>query len=108
MKPIQRVCRLVRLSGPVLAEALRSNALCQVLAASVHGHMFDAVLTLLQCFVYLLLKILYSRKRESGQICLHRIPFGFPAFEQVHAGCGDECVHIGQSLFGDHNLMLYI
>jgi hypothetical protein len=70
--------------------------------------MLATVLTLLQCSVHLLLKILYTRKGEGGQICLHRISFSFPAFKQVHTGSGDECFHIGQSLFGDHNLMINI
>jgi hypothetical protein len=67
-----------------------------------------AVLTLLQRSVYILLKILDTRKRKSAQVCLHRIPFDFGAFHEVHASCGDEGFHISQGLFGDHNLMINI
>jgi hypothetical protein len=91
MKPMQRVGCFVRLEGfSVLVEALSSNALRQINSVPVHSHMLAAVLTLLQCGVYFLLKILYPRKRESAQVCLHRISVEFSAFHQMHTGCGDD------------------
>ena len=108
VEPLQRVCRLVRPATISHAEPLFSNALSQVLTTPVNRHVNVAILTLLQCIVYILQKIFYSRKIESAQVCLHRIAFDSRAFKKVHAGYGNERFHIRQSFFGDHNLIFDI